>query len=193
MAYGLLLLRIVIGGTMFAHGAQKLFGWFGGHGIRGTAGFFGSLGFRAATGMAVLAGLSEAAGLLFGFGFLTPLAAFAIAVVMLIAIATVHWRNGFFAGNGGYEFNLALLAVAIAVTAAGPGRFSIDRALGWDDNISGLWWGLGVLGAAILAAAATLAVGRTAPKPALDDAATDEPVSREAEVDQADRATTPAA
>src|SRR5690348_14549804 len=177
MSYGLLILRVVVGGTMFAHGAQKLFGWFGGHGIRGTAGFFGSLGFRAATAMAVLAGLSEAAGILFGLGLLTPLAALAIVVVMLIAIATVHWRNGFFAGSGGYEFNLTLVAVAVAVAATGPGRFSIDRALGWDDNISGLWWGVGVLGAGILTAAATLAVARRTPQPALDAAASDEPVS----------------
>ena len=195
MSYGLLVLRVVIGGTMFAHGSQKLFGWFGGSGPRGTAGFFGSLGFRAAAAMAILAGLSEAAGALFALGLVTPLAAFAIAVVMLIAIATVHWRNGFFAGKGGFEFNLALLTVAVAVAATGPGRFSIDRAIGWDDNISGLWWGVGVLGAAILAAAATLALGREAPRPAADETAADDPVSRDVEIDheQPERTTTPAA
>src|SRR5579884_549580 len=193
MSYGLLLLRVVVGGTMFAHGAQKLFGWFGGPGIRGTAGFFGSLGFRAATAMAMVAGISEAAGVLFALGLLTPFAALAIVVVMLIAIATVHWRNGFFAGGGGYEFNLTLLAVAVAVAATGPGRFAVDRALGWDDNISGLWWAVGVLGVGILAAAATLAIGRSAPEPAADDAS-DEPLSREVESDheQPDRASTPA-
>jgi putative oxidoreductase len=161
MAYGLLLLRVVIGATMFAHGAQKLFGWFGGHGPRGTAGFFGSLGFRAPLAMALLAGLSEASGALFAIGFLTPLASLGITVTMLIAIATVHWKNGFFAGGGGYEFNLALLTVAIAVAATGPGRFSVDRAIGWDDNISGLWWGVGVLAAAIVISLLTLAAFRS--------------------------------
>jgi putative oxidoreductase len=75
-----------------------------------------------------------------------------MAIVMLVSIATVHFEKGFWATNGGYEFNLALLTVAIAVAATGPGRFSIDRALGWDDNLSGLWWGVGV-------AAATAAIG----------------------------------
>jgi len=183
MAYGLLLLRVVIGGTMFAHGAQKLFGWFGGHGLRGTGGFFGSLGFRAPLLMALLAGASEAAGLLFALGLLTPLAALGIAVVMLMAVATVHWAKGFWNMAGGYEFNLTLLAVAVAVAATGPGRFSLDRLIGWDDELSGLWWGLGVLGAAILAAAATLTVGRAAPAPApaFEEAATDAPLAREPE------------
>jgi putative oxidoreductase len=144
MAYGLLLLRVVAGGTLFAHGAQKLFGWFGGGGIRGTAGFFGSVGFRAPVVMATLAGLAEAGGLAFAAGFLTPLAALGMAVVMLTAIGVVHWSKGFWNSGGGYEFNLLLLTVALAVTATGPGRFSVDRAIGWDDNLSGAWWALGV-------------------------------------------------
>jgi putative oxidoreductase len=160
MAYGLLLLRVVIGGTMFAHGAQKLFGWFGGGGPRGTAGFFGALGFRAPLAMAVLAGLSEASGALFAAGFLTPLASLGIAVVMVVAITTVHWSKGFFNGSGGYEFNLVLFTVAVAVAATGPGRFSVDRALHWDDNISGLWWGVGVLGASLLLGGLTVTLGR---------------------------------
>ena len=148
MAYGLLLLRLVAGGTMFGHGAQKLFGWFGGGGIRGTAGFFGSVGFRAPVVMAVLAALGEAGGLLFAAGFLTPLASLGLAVVMLTAIGVVHWPKGFWNSAGGYEFNLLLLTVAVAVAATGPGRFSVDRAIGWDDNISGAWWALGVAAAA---------------------------------------------
>jgi putative oxidoreductase len=163
MSYGLLLLRVVVGGTMFSHGAQKLFGWFGGHGLRGTAGFFGSLGWRPPLLMAFLAGLGEASGLTFAFGFLTPLAALAIAVVMLNAIIAVHWKNGFFNGNGGLEFPLVLATVAIAVAATGPGRFSIDRALHWDDNLSGVWWGVGVLGAAALISVITLTVFRRQP------------------------------
>ncbi|SRR6266567_8562324 len=160
LSYGLLLLRVIVGGTMFSHGAQKLFGWFGGHGPRGTAGFFGQIGFRVPLLMAVTAGLAEASGLLFAFGFVTPLAALAIAVVMLNAIGSVHWPKGFFNGNGGYEFPLTLLTVAVAIAATGPGRFSIDRVIGWDDNISGLWWGVGVLGAALVVSFLTLTIGR---------------------------------
>jgi putative oxidoreductase len=160
MAYGLLLLRLVAGGTMFGHGAQKLFGLFGGGGIRGTAGFFGSVGFRAPVAMAVLAGLGEAGGLLFAAGFLTPLASLGIAVVMLTAIGVVHWSKGFWNSAGGYEFNLLLLTVAIAVAGTGPGRFSVDRALGWDDNISGAWWALGVTAAAASISFVTLTVLR---------------------------------
>jgi putative oxidoreductase len=150
----------VIGGTLFAHGAQKLFGWFGGHGLRGTAGFFGSTGWRLPLLMAFLAGLGETSGLAFAFGLLTPLAALGIATVMLNAIFAVHWRNGFFNGDGGLEFPLALGAVAVAVAATGPGRFSIDNAIGWADNISGLWWGVGVAGAAAAITIATLTIFR---------------------------------
>jgi putative oxidoreductase len=160
MSYGLLLLRIVVGGTMFSHGAQKLFGWFGGHGLRGTAGFFGSLGWRLPLLMAFLAGLAEASGLAFAAGVLTPLAALGIAVVMLNAIIVVHWRNGFFNGNGGVEFPLVLATVAVSVAATGPGRFSIDRLIGWDDNISGVWWGVGVAAAAIVISFLTVTVLR---------------------------------
>src|SRR5919109_4432959 len=149
MAYGLLLLRVVAGGTLFAHGAQKLFGWFGGHGLRGTAGFFEGLGFRPALPLAPLAGLAETGGLLFAAGLLTPLAALGITVVMLNAIAVVHWSKGFFNSNGGLEFPLSLATIAVSVTAIGPGRFSLDRAIGWDDNLGGVWWGVGVAVAAI--------------------------------------------
>jgi putative oxidoreductase len=161
MSYGLLLIRIVLGGTMSAHGTQKLFGWFGGPGRQGTAGFFAGLGFVSAVAMAVLAGTAEfAGGLLLALGLVTPFAAFAIAVVMVTAIAVVHWKQGFFAGNGGYEFNLLILAVAVGLAATGPGRFSIDSAAGWADNLSGLWWGVGVLGASLLAGWANVTLGR---------------------------------
>jgi putative oxidoreductase len=160
MAYGILFLRVVVGLLLFGHGAQKLFGWFGGHGLRGTAGFFGSLGFRRqhALPMALLAGLSEAAGLLFAMGFLTPFAALAIATVMVVAVGTVHWRNGLWVTNGGFEFNLVLWTVAVAVAASGPGRLSLDAALGWVDNLSGVWWGAGVLVASLFAGAVVLAL-----------------------------------
>jgi putative oxidoreductase len=160
MSYGLLLLRVVVGGTMAAHGAQKLFGWFDGPGLDGVKGMLGNFGFRLPGLMALGLALTECAGLLFALGFLTPLAALGIVVVMLNAIALVHFKNGFWNGNGGYEFNLVLLTVAAAVAATGPGRFSVDRALHWDDNLSGVWWGVGVLGAAILISSATVLLGR---------------------------------
>jgi putative oxidoreductase len=160
MNAGLLLLRLVVGLTMASHGTQKLFGWFAGPGPRGTAGFFGQLGFRAPLAMALLAGLAETSGVGFAAGFATPLAALGIAVVMLNAIWSVHAKNGFFNGNGGIEFPLVLLTTAVAVSAIGPGRYSIDGALQWDDNISGAWWGAGVLGAALLISAITMILGR---------------------------------
>jgi len=160
MSYGLLLLRVVVGGTMAAHGAQKLLGWFDGPGLGGVQKMLGSLGFRWPSSMALGLALTECAGLLFALGFLTPLAALGIAVVMLNAVALVHFKNGFWNGKSGYEFNLVLLSVAVAVSATGPGRFSIDRALHWDDNLSGLWWGVGVVGAAVLLSLATLSLGR---------------------------------
>src|SRR4051794_929464 len=149
MAYGLLLIRLAVGLTLAAHGAQKLFGWFGGSGLAGTGAFFGK-NFKAGVAMAFLAGLSELGGVLFALGLLTPLAAFGIVVTMATAIRVVHWRNGFFNHGGGFEFNLLLLLVPVGIVMTGPGRLSLDRALGVDDNWSGLWWGVGVLAAGLV-------------------------------------------
>jgi putative oxidoreductase len=165
MSYGILLLRVVFGLALAAHGSQKLFGWFGGHGLRGTAGFFGQLGFRAPLAMAALAGLAElGGGLLFAFGLATPLAAFAIAVVMLNAIWAVHWPKGFWNTNGGYEMNLFVLATAVAIAVTGAGGFSLDSWIGWAGDLSGLWWGVGVLAAALVTSVVTRA--RRAVEPA---------------------------
>jgi putative oxidoreductase len=123
---------------------------------------FAGLGFPAAGAMALLAGLAETGGILFALGLLTPLAALGIAVVMLNAIGSVHWEKGFWNMAGGYEFPLVMLSAAVAVAATGPGRFSLDRAIGWDGSISGLWWGVGVLAFAGLASALTLASRRVA-------------------------------
>jgi putative oxidoreductase len=161
MSSGLLLLRIAVGSIMAAHGAQKLFGWWGGPGMSGTARMCSSLAYRAPFLMARGLVVAEfGGGLSLATGFLTPLGALAVTVVMLNAIYVIHWPKGFFNGNGGYEFNLLIAASAVALAAIGPGRFSIDHALGWDDNISGVWWGLGVAGAAILVSFLTLTVGR---------------------------------
>ena len=155
MDLGLLILRLVVGGLMIGHGTQKLFGWFGGHGIRGTAGFLGSMGYRPATPMAVLHGTAEAGGgLLVLAGFLTPFGAAAIAGVLFTAIVSVHWAHGVWNENGGVEFPLVLATSALATGFVGPGRFSIDWAIGLD--LAGTTWGLAALGLSVAAAAATL-------------------------------------
>jgi len=167
MSYGILFLRVVVGLTIGAHGAQKLFGVFGGHGLRGTGEGFRALRFRQPLTMVLLAGTAEfAGGLLLAAGLFTPFAALAVAIVMLTSIGAVHWRNGFWATNGGYEYNLLVWATAIALAATGPGRFSFDRFFAWDDNLSGVWWGVGVGIASGVVAGAVLLLGRESPEPA---------------------------
>jgi len=162
---GLLILRLVVGLIMAAHGSQKLFGWFGGGGLAGTGAFFGSLGYRAPATFALLAGLTEfLGGLALAAGFLMPLAAMGIAVVMLNAIESVKFQNGFWAGNGGYELEFLLLSVSIGLAAAGPGRFSIDRAIGWDDELSGFTVAGAVVAGAIVVGFVTMTWGRGQPE-----------------------------
>ncbi|HEX9824836.1 MAG TPA: DoxX family protein [Actinomycetota bacterium] len=155
MDIGLLMVRIVIGGLLIGHGTQKLFGWFGGGGVRGTAGFFEALGYRPATPLAVVAGTAEAGGgLLLAAGFLTPLGAAAIAGVMLNAIVTVHLAKGIWNTNGGLEFPLTVATGALAVAFAGPGRFAVDRAVGLD--LQGTPWGLAAVALAVGVGSLTL-------------------------------------
>jgi putative oxidoreductase len=162
----MILLRLVAGLTLAAHGSQKLFGSFGGGGIAGTRTFFASLGFRTPHLMVFAAGIGElAGGLLLASGLLTPVAALAIVVVMLNAIATVHWRKGFFNSAGGFEYNLLIIATGVAVTAAGPGGFSLDHAFGWAGNISGPWWALAIVVLAPMIALVTLTLGRRSHAP----------------------------
>ena len=159
MEYGILLLRLVVGLAFAAHGAQKLFGWFGGYGPAGTGGFFGSLGYRAPIALAVVAGLSElGGGLLLASGLLTPLAGLLLATVLLNAIATVKWKRGFF--EPGFELDLAYLTVVVAVVATGPGRLSLDDAVGWAEDITGIEWASLVLAAAIVISLITTTLGR---------------------------------
>lgn len=127
----MLVLRLVLGGVFIAHGAQKLFGWFGGPGLKGTVGFFEQIGVKPGSTMALLAALSEfGGGLLVLLGLLTPVGTLAIIAVMIVAILRVHLANGFFNTNGGYEFNLTLVGVAFALLIAGAGTISLDGALG---------------------------------------------------------------
>ncbi|MBK5211258.1 MAG: DoxX family protein [Coriobacteriia bacterium] len=128
---GLLILRLVIGLTLAAQGSQKLFGLFGGGGIAGTVVWFESLGMKPGKRYAVLAGLGElGSGLFFAFGLLTPLAAFGIVAVMIVCIFTALRKNGYWAVQGGYEYNVAIMAAAVCVALTGPGIYALDRLLG---------------------------------------------------------------
>ncbi len=127
MSLGLLLIRLVVGLTFAGHGVQKLFGWFGGHGLKGTAGFMESIGMKPGYLMALMAGLGEVlGGLLFAAGLLTPLGAALIIITMLVAIFTVHGKNGYWVTSNGYEYNLMLIVVALGVALIGPGAYSLD-------------------------------------------------------------------
>ena len=140
MEFGLLLLRLAVGLTLAAHGAQKLFGWFGGYGLDGTGQFMQGLGFHPGRRHAFMAGLTEfGGGLLLAFGLLTPIGAALVASVMIVAALTVHVKQGFFAANNGYELNLVLGLAALSVAFTGPGAFSIDALLGFWTG--GLLWG----------------------------------------------------
>ncbi|MDR7003093.1 DoxX family protein, partial [Neobacillus niacini] len=124
ISIGLLIIRLVIGVLFIGHGAQKLFGWFGGYGLKGTGGWFESIGMKPGVTMALFAGLSELiGGILFALGLLTPLAAILIAGTMVMAIIKVHAANGLWATSNGYEYNLTLLAVAIGIALIGPGQY----------------------------------------------------------------------
>jgi putative oxidoreductase len=149
MNLGLLVLRVVVGLLFFGHGAQKLFGWFGGYGLEGTGGFFEQIGFPHGKRQAALAGLSEAVGgLLLALGLLTPLAAAMITAVMLVAVSKVHWAKGVWSQDGGFEYNLVLVIAAFAVTAIGAGDWSLDNVLNLD--VAGAGWALAAIGAGIL-------------------------------------------
>ncbi|ADO54248.1 oxidoreductase [Paenibacillus jamilae] len=130
LASGLLLIRLVVGLLFVGHGAQKLFGWFGGYGPKGTGGWMESIGIKPGVLMAVAAGLMELlGGALFTVGLLTPLAALLITMAMLGAIVKVHGQNGIWATANGYEYPLVLIAVVIGIALTGAGSYSIDAIL----------------------------------------------------------------
>ncbi|HZJ53885.1 MAG TPA: DoxX family protein [Myxococcaceae bacterium] len=164
MDIGLLLLRLVVGLTVAAHGGQKLFGWFSGYGIAGTGGWMESIGFRPGKVQAGLAGSAElVGGLLLALGFLTPVGAALVIAVMVVATFAVHLPKGFFVTEGGFEYNLVLIAAAAALAFIGPGAYSLDAVeglelAGWLPGVIAVLAGL-VFGGGALA-------GRRRPAPA---------------------------
>ncbi|MDX1537203.1 DoxX family protein [Arsukibacterium sp.] len=125
-----LALRVPVGVIFAAHGAQKLFGWFGGYGLEGTAGWMDSIGLSPGMLMAFLAGAAEFfGGLALIIGLLTRPAAAALSIAMLVAIFAVHFANGLFMANNGYEFGLALLAASVSLLFSGAGKLSVDKLL----------------------------------------------------------------
>jgi putative oxidoreductase len=161
MKLGRLLLRVTVGALFVGHGTQKLFGWFGGHGLEATANMFDSIGMRPGNRNAIAAGVAEAGGgAALAAGFATPLAAATLTSVMLTAINRVHLKNGPWITNGGYEYNAVLIAAVLALAEVGPGELSLDHALGQERTGPGwtmLALALGVAGAvgAHIAAEAT--------------------------------------
>lgn len=158
---GLLLLRLVIGLTLAAHGAQKCFGMFQGGGLEGTGRWLESVGFRPARRQAMLAGGTELlGGLALAIGLLTPFAAAAIVGVMAVAALAGHGDKGFFVTRGGWEYCFVLAGGAAAVAFTGPGDVSFDHAVGFSGG--GNLWGLFAVVLGLAGAAAQLATRRTA-------------------------------
>jgi putative oxidoreductase len=123
-------LRVGAGVIFAAHGAQKLFGWFGGYGLEGTGGWMASIGIEPGVLMAALAGGAEFfGGLLLIVGLLVRPAAVVLAITMIVAIVAVHLQNGLFMSNNGYEFGLALLIISVGLAIRGAGSISLDRLL----------------------------------------------------------------
>jgi putative oxidoreductase len=159
MELGLFIIHVTVGVLLAGHGAQKLFGWFGGHGPEGTGGFMESLGMRPGRPMALAAGASEfGGGILLALGLATPLAAAVIGSTMLVAALTAHAGKGPWATNGGWELPLTYATVAIGLAFNGAGQWSLDQAIGWD--VAGFWWGFGASVAALIGAIGAITVGR---------------------------------
>jgi putative oxidoreductase len=160
IAAGLLVVRLVVGTLMMGHATQKLFGWLGGYGLRGTGGFFEQLGFRPGVVFAAAASVGElTSGLFLALGFLGPIGPALMISVMLVAMRTVHWSNGLFAGTNGIEVPLLYATTALGFALVGFGPYSLDAVLG----ISSVWTPaitLAVLGAGLVGAVGNLALRR---------------------------------
>jgi putative oxidoreductase len=171
MKIGRLLLRLVVGGLFVGHGTQKLFGWFGGQGLDATAQGFEGIGLRPGRRNAIAAGAAEAGGgALVAVGLATPLAASVLTATMMTAIYRVHGAKGPWLTNGGYEYNLVLIAAVLALAEVGPGELSLDAALGRER--SGPDWAVAALLTGALGAIGSYAAAAGQPAPA--DESTDQ-------------------
>ena len=131
MPEGLLIIRVAVGLLLFAHGTQKLFGWYSGHGLDATGNMFEQIGHRPGRQMATVAGMSEAGGgALLVLGLLTPLGAAMLMGTMIVAAASVHAPQGLWNTNGGYELPLVYAVVACGLAFTGAGTWSVDHAAG---------------------------------------------------------------
>jgi putative oxidoreductase len=172
MKLGRLLLRLSVGGFFVGHGTQKLFGWFGGHGLDATAAGFEQLGLRPGRRHAIAAGAAEAGGgALLAVGLQTPVAASVLTATMLTAIQRVHGKNGPWLSNGGYEYNVVLIAAVLALAEVGPGPLSLDAARGRER--SGTGWALAALATGVLGAVGAHLVAESQPAPVAVDASPD--------------------
>ncbi|HEY3057239.1 MAG TPA: DoxX family protein [Thermoanaerobaculia bacterium] len=160
MDQGILIARLVVGSIMAAHGAQKAFGWFGGHGLVGTGMFFEKLGFRPGKVFAAGASYAEiTSGLLVAAGFLGPIGPALMLSVMIVAAISVHWKNGLFSTNNGIEVPLLYTVFAATIALTGPGRISLDELFGlsWLSSPAIVW---SALVAGMIVAIANLALRR---------------------------------
>jgi putative oxidoreductase len=159
LAFALFTLHVVVGLYFVGHGAQKLFGSFGGHGLEGTAGFFDNLGLRPGRLHATAAGVNEfVGGLLLTLGLLTPLGALLIIATMVAAIWTVHAPKGPWATDSGYELNVIYIAAAVALAGAGAGAWSLDNVLGLD--LAGAEYAVGALVLGLIGGVGAVLQGR---------------------------------
>ncbi len=163
MNIALLTLRVVTGLLFAGHGAQKLFGWFGGAGIDGTASTFEKIGLRPSRVHARAAGFNEfAGGLLLAAGFLLPLSAALVVATMTAAVATVHLKNGPWVTDQGWELNALYAAIAFAVTGIGAGTLSLDHPLAI--GLTGIGWAIAALAAGVTGGLGAVALGRMRPQ-----------------------------
>ncbi len=159
MNLGLLILRLVVGLLFAGHGAQKLFGIWGGHGLKATAGFFEQIGLKPGRFHAAAAGAMEfGGGLLLALGLFTPFASAILIAVMTAAVITVHFAKGIWSTNGGYEYNLVLAAASFALAAIGAGAWSLDHAFSF--SIHGVLWAIGALVVGVIGGVGAVLSGR---------------------------------
>jgi putative oxidoreductase len=176
MHLGLFLIHVGVGLLIAAHGSQKLFGLFGGHGLEGTGGMMESFGLVPGRRMALGAGVTElVGGLLLALGLLVPLAAALIAAMCVVAARTAYAGRGLWHANGGWEYVLVLATVAVGLAFNGAGQWSLDHAIGWD--VSGFWWGIGAAVVALIGATAVLTGARGRSMPSQDAARQAGPVA----------------